>query len=355
LPISLAEFIERKGTVEILTNFHVVEGCENITVKLPLKNVETATLIARDQKNDLAVVQIKTLPASVATFRGGTSLRAGDTIVALGYPLSGILASTANLSTGIVSALAGLGDDTRYLQISAPVQQGNSGGPLLDTSGHLVGIVTSKLNAVRMARFTGDVPQNVNFAIKGEIARAFLDSKGINYQMAQSNQNLSVAEVGDVARPFTVFVECKQAAPRTAAAIKHPPNQPPPSMQKPGVATTRIKPEQIVGRWGVAAYHGESKKPLAIVGARGQCRQPYVIAAGPAGGVMMHLADESAPRELEIKSGTGNRLFIGPPGLAGGDFDREVVDFDGQFLILRWVDTGTASRYGIMVYARCDR
>jgi S1-C subfamily serine protease len=65
LPISLAEFIERKGNVEILTNFHVVEGCENITVKLPLKNVETATLIARDQKNDLAVVQIKTLPASV--------------------------------------------------------------------------------------------------------------------------------------------------------------------------------------------------------------------------------------------------------------------------------------------------
>jgi S1-C subfamily serine protease len=251
---------------EILTNFHVVESCENITVKLPLKNVETATLIARDQKNDLAVVQIKTLPASVATFRGGTSLRAGDTIVAMGYPLSGLLASAANLSTGIVSALAGLGDDTRYLQISAPVQPGNSGGPLLDTSGHLVGIVTSKLNAVRIARFTGDVPQNVNFAIKGEIARAFLDSMGINYQMAQSSQSLSVAEVGDVARPFTVFVECKQAAPRTAAAVKHPPNQPPPPTQKPGVATTRIKPEQIVGRWGLAAYHKEPQKPLAIVG-----------------------------------------------------------------------------------------
>jgi hypothetical protein len=116
------------------------------------------------------------------------------------------------------------------LQISAPVQPGNSGGPLLDTNGHLVGIVTAKLNAVRTARFTGDVPQNVNFAIKGEIARAFLDSKGINYQTAQSNQNLSVAEVGDGARPFTVFVECKRAAPRTTA-IKHPPNQPPPTQK----------------------------------------------------------------------------------------------------------------------------
>src|SRR6476646_3607575 len=63
---------------EILTNFHVVEGCENITVKLPLKKEEAATLIARDQKNDLAVVQIKSAPTSVATFRGGSSLRAGD-------------------------------------------------------------------------------------------------------------------------------------------------------------------------------------------------------------------------------------------------------------------------------------
>ena len=338
---------------EILTNFHVVEGCENITVQLPLKKVETATLIARDQKNDLAVVQIKTPPASVATFRGGPSLRAGDTIVALGYPLSGLLASTANLSTGIVSALAGLGDDTRYLQISAPVQPGNSGGPLLDASGHLVGIVTSKLNAVRVARFTGDVPQNVNFAIKGEIARAFLDSNGINYQTTQSSQNLSVAEVGDVARPFTVFVECKQAVPRSIAAVKHPPNQPPPPTQKTGVTTTRIKPEQIIGRWGIAAYRNEDKKPLAVAAAPGQCRQPYVIAPGPSGGVMMHLADEGVPRELTIKSATGNRLFIGPPGLAGGNFDREVMDFDGQFLILRWVDTGVASRYGTMVYARC--
>ena len=72
--------------------------------------------------------------------------------MALGYPLFGLLASTANLSVGNVSALAGLGDDSRYLQISAPVQPGNSGGPLLDASGnsYLIGIVTSKLDAARI-------------------------------------------------------------------------------------------------------------------------------------------------------------------------------------------------------------
>ena len=115
-------------------------------------------------------------------------------------------------------------DDSRYLQISAPVQPGNSGGPLLDASGHLVGIVTAKLNAMRLARFTGDIPQNVNFALKAEVARTFLDSKGIVYQTARSDQQLSPADVGDIARPFTVHVECEQIGAQTTAApsITHP-------------------------------------------------------------------------------------------------------------------------------------
>ena len=136
--------------------------------------------------------------------------------------LSGLLATTANLSVGNVSALAGLGDDSRYLQISAPVQPGNSGGPLLDASGHLVGIVTAKLDAMRIARFTGDVPQNVNFALKAEVARTFLDSKDIAYQTARSEQQLSPADVGDIARPFTIQIECQQAGSRSAAPSKRP-------------------------------------------------------------------------------------------------------------------------------------
>jgi S1-C subfamily serine protease len=145
-------------------------------------------------------------------------VRAGDAVIALGYPLSGLLATTANLTVGNVSALAGLGDDSRYLQISAPVQPGNSGGPLLDASGHLVGIVTAKLDAALVARFTGDIPQNVNFALKAEVARTFLESKGIAYQTAHSDQQLSPADVGDIARPFTVRIECEQAVSRSAMA-----------------------------------------------------------------------------------------------------------------------------------------
>jgi len=206
---------------EVLTNSHVVGNCTKITVRSS-SAASAAVLVARDEKNDLAVVRSKLALSSVVAFREGGPVRAGDAVVTLGYPLSGLLATTANLSVGNVSALAGLGDDSRYLQISAPVQPGNSGGPLLDASGHLVGIVTAKLDAVRIARFTGDVPQNVNFALKAEVARTFLDSKGIAYQTARSEQQLSPADVGDIARPFTVHIECEQINSRSAAPSKRP-------------------------------------------------------------------------------------------------------------------------------------
>ena len=219
--------INAKG--EILTNAHVVEACRTITVKLASGNSETSAVFARDERNDLAVVRLtgtNNPPTSIAMFREGLPVRAGDAIVALGYPLSGVLATEANISVGNVSALAGVADDSRYLQISAPVQPGNSGGPLLDASGRLVGIVTAKLNALRVARFTGDIPENVNFALKAEVARTFLDSKGIKYQMAQSDKQMSPADVGDIARPFTVQIECKQEESRSVANITPPTRAP---------------------------------------------------------------------------------------------------------------------------------
>ena len=221
---------------EILTNAHVVQGCQSITVKLASGNSELGVLVANDERNDLAVVRLagisKPFP-SVAVFREGVPVRPGDTIVSLGYPLSGLLSSDANLSVGNVSALAGLRDNSRYLQISAPVQPGNSGGPLLDTSGHLVGIVTAKLDAVRFARFTGDIPQNVNFALKAEVARTFLDSKGISYQTVRSDKQLSPAEVGDISRPFTVHIECEQRASQSLAGPIKPKKSPPKQGQSP--------------------------------------------------------------------------------------------------------------------------
>ena len=98
----------------------MIEHCTQITVRSSSGDSAAALVIARDEKNDLAVVR-GTLPfTSVVAFRDGGPVRAGETVVALGYPLSGLLATSANLTVGNVSALAGLSDDSRYLQISSP-------------------------------------------------------------------------------------------------------------------------------------------------------------------------------------------------------------------------------------------
>jgi S1-C subfamily serine protease len=213
------------GPGEVLTNAHVVADCRSIKLTFFNGGPEAATLVARDEQNDLAVVRTRRKhdAASIAAFREAPPLRTGDSVVALGYPLAGVLASGANLTVGNVSALAGVGDDSRYIQMSAPVQPGNSGGPLVDTSGHVVGIVSAKLDAVRVARAIGDIPQNVNFALKAQVARTFLDSQLISYKTEASNAHLSAADVGEIARPFTVHVACNKKAERTVVAVTEAP------------------------------------------------------------------------------------------------------------------------------------
>ena len=113
-------------------------------------------------------------------------------------------------------------------------------------------------------------------------------------------------------------------------------------------------PQDIVGRWGLAAYHKDEDRQRIEVAAAGQCKQPYVITLGPAGGVMMHLADQATPTELALKGAPGGKTYIGPKDEppASSD-DREVVSFDGRILILRWLDPEVQGRYGTMVYVRC--
>jgi hypothetical protein len=117
----------------------------------------------------------------------------------------------------------------------------------------------------------------------------------------------------------------------------------------------KYQPEELIGRWGLAAYHRDPDRARTEAQARGQCRQPYVIARGPSGGVMMHLADQRQPTELALKGGPGGKTYIGPPGEpAGGAQDREILSFDGRVMITRYVDPDAGTRYGNMVYVRCS-
>lgn len=109
----------------------------------------------------------------------------------------------------------------------------------------------------------------------------------------------------------------------------------------------------IAGRWGLGAYHREEDRARVEQTARSLCNQPYVIAPGPSGGVIMHLADQREAEELQVKGATGNRTFIGPAGEPGGPQDREIISYDGRVMIMRWMDSEIAARYGTLVFARC--
>ena len=188
----------------VLTNEHVVSKCRKVRVA----GGEIAKQIATDAKIDVALLKVRPNKRSTATFRSGRGIRTGDDVVVAGYPLHGLLSSELNITKGIVSSLAGPGDDRRIIQITAPVQPGNSGGPVLDSSGNVVGVVVARLSAIKLVRATGVLPQNVNFAISAGSARAFLDNHNVPYETTRSNRPRGTADIAAKAKNYTVLIEC---------------------------------------------------------------------------------------------------------------------------------------------------
>jgi hypothetical protein len=190
----------------LATNYHVIEGCTAIRVHQNGSGTVGAKLVASDKANDLALLKAEGMVEAIAPLR--SDIRLGEQIAVFGYPLSSVLATSGNFTSGNVTALAGLGDDTRFIQISAPIQPGNSGGPLLDSHGNVVGIVTAKLNAVLALAATGDIPQNVNFALRSAGLHAFLQSHGIDPIAPSLVKNFEAPELAARAVSFSVAITC---------------------------------------------------------------------------------------------------------------------------------------------------
>lgn len=125
----------------------------------------------------------------------------------VGYPLHGLLGGL-NVTRGAVTSMSGLQGDAVNMQISAPVQPGNSGGPAVNEFGEVVGVVVAKLNAMRLADVTGDIPQNVNFAVRGELVKLFLTQNDVEFEIGNSDQKLSGVDLAEKAKAFTVLISC---------------------------------------------------------------------------------------------------------------------------------------------------
>jgi Trypsin-like peptidase domain/Domain of unknown function (DUF4189) len=198
----------------VLTNFHVVNGCKSVRIA----NVGAGRVKTVDERNDVAIIELAQPISAVLPLRTGSELKPGEEIIVIGYPLRGLLSSAPTVTTGIVSSLAGLRDDRTRFQISAPVQPGNSGGPVLDRAGNVVGMVVSKLNVLRIARMTGDIPQNVNFAIPASILASVLDANSVKFQARKTLEaEKSAAEVTSAAAPAVVSIECRGREPAAVA------------------------------------------------------------------------------------------------------------------------------------------
>ena len=187
----------------VVTNHHVVKGCKSIEFVRGEYRSKAEVLID-DSRNDLAVLKTKKLNNNFLHFRGGRGIRIGEEIIVLGYPLGKLLGSGVKLTTGNVSSLTGLVDDVTNMQITAPVQPGNSGGPLLDSSGNIVGVIVARLEK----DLSGNIAQNVNIAIKSNVLQMLLDTKNIDYDVSMSKNKKEAADIADDTKEGIVQVIC---------------------------------------------------------------------------------------------------------------------------------------------------
>lgn len=187
----------------IVTNNHVVKSCTQVR----LRDHRRVSVRLQDPRNDLAMLKVNDYFRDIAVFRKGR-LQTGEDVVVAGFPLQRTLSSNLNVTRGIISSLAGMSDDITQFQISAQIQPGNSGGPVFDNSGRVVGVVVSTATVLGQLANTGTVPQNINFAIRGSIAQSLLDTREVEFKAEPQGAPLTTKDIAAKAKKVTVYLAC---------------------------------------------------------------------------------------------------------------------------------------------------
>ncbi len=153
----------------LLTSHHVVDGAKGLLIKDATGRIFPARIVESDYVNDLSLLKIEDAHGHLPLGSMNSAPKGGK-VITVGFPHVDIQGGESKVTEGLISSHTGIQGDTRFYQTTTPIQSGNSGGPLVSMDGQVVGIVVSKLSAVKMYKETGDLPQNVNFAIKSEMA-----------------------------------------------------------------------------------------------------------------------------------------------------------------------------------------
>ena len=182
----------------LVTCAHVIEGMTDIHISSFAGRFKAEPVMV-DDRNDLALLRVTGTALSPVLFSNSSGCSLGDSVVAVGYPMSGFAGGGAHVTQGGVSALFGLRNDSSLLQFTAAIQSGNSGSPLFDTSGSVVGMVTS----------TVPDAQNMNFAVKAALLHSFLDACHIPLLKSVEIPSLSAADIARRVQPSLWKIEAR--------------------------------------------------------------------------------------------------------------------------------------------------
>lgn len=168
------------NNTDLVTAAHVVQGCSRLT----LADGSDLSVTAIREDLDLAVISSSERSSNWLELSSETSAQLGEPVTVLGYPYLGQLGTGLTATTGNVSARQGLGGSKTNLMISAPVQPGNSGGPLLNRDGAVIGVVVARLDDMKVLESTGSLPQNMNFAVPNDVLTGFLRDAHVTYPVS---------------------------------------------------------------------------------------------------------------------------------------------------------------------------
>jgi S1-C subfamily serine protease len=161
----------------VITNHHVIEGCQKVRIHHKGKSIP-ATVVTFDPRNDLALLKGDFRPSTVFSLSNASPELLQDVYVA-GFPFGRKVSTSVKVTKGIISSLTGIGNNFSNIQIDAALQSGNSGGPILDEKGNVVGVAVARLDKMYALKNYGSLPENTNFGIKTNVVRSILESSNV--------------------------------------------------------------------------------------------------------------------------------------------------------------------------------